>query len=347
MSDTATPRADAIGTPPAAPPAGGGHPSGLTRLTTVFLRQREATVLVIAVAMFIYFSLSAPDFLTRASITNISQYMAPYVILAIGEVLLLVCGEIDLSVGFVWTMSPFLMMFLVNWGLPVILAIIVTVALSTTVGLINGVVTTYFGVPSLITTVGTGFIVLGFTLQISAAQQKPLPPSSVAIGHWFGTYAWSEIIWATVLVVVFQILLTRTRWGLYTISAGGNLLGAAEAGVKIRKIKIGNFMAASGLGAFAGVLEAFKNSIIDPSAGTLDVVLIALVGAVIGGTAMAGGSGTMIGAWVGMLVLGILNDGFNLLGISTNPYQIILGVAIVVAMVANTYLTRLRRAGRT
>jgi simple sugar transport system permease protein len=130
------------------------------------------------------------------------------------------------------------------------------------------------------------------------------------------------------------------------VAVGGNLLGARESGIKVNRIKIGNFMMCSSLAAFAGILEAFKNDIIDPSAGQLVVLLYALAGVVIGGTAMQGGIGTMIGLWIGMLVLGELQDGFNLRGISSDKYQIILGVAILVAMIVNTQLFRLRSAGR-
>jgi len=124
------------------------------------------------------------------------------------------------------------------------------------------------------------------------------------------------------------------------------LLGARESGIRVNRIKIGNFMLCAGLGALAGIIEAFKNNIIDPSAGLLAVVLVALAGAVIGGTAIAGGSGTMIGLWLGMLMLAILVEGFNLRGVSSNKFQIVLGAAILLAMIANTYLTRLRNAGR-
>jgi simple sugar transport system permease protein len=273
--------------------------------------------------------------------------MAPYTIIGIGLVLLMVCGEIDLSVGFVWMLSPYIMHFFVDSGVPTFLAIVITILLlALIVGGVNGVVTTIFGVPSLITTLATGFIIYGYALTISAAQQINLPASSLGLGHWFGSEAWSEFIWATVLVLIFHVILTRTRWGLYTVSVGGNLLGARESGIKVNRIKIGNFMMCAGLGALAGILEAFKNDIIDPSAGQLNVVLVALAGVVIGGTAMLGGSGTMIGLWLGMLVLGILEDGFNLRGISSNKYLIILGAAILLAMIANTYLTRLRNAGR-
>jgi simple sugar transport system permease protein len=343
VSDTAVRSPDTLGG--ANGPAARG-PSPLNTAAAVFLKQREASILLIGVVLFIYFATTTPAFFSHGSFVNIAQYMAPYTIIGIGLVLLMVCGEIDLSVGFVWLLAPYVMHFFVDSGVPTFLAIVISVLLLSVVGFVNGFVTTVFGVPSLITTLGTGYIVYGYALTVSSAQQINLPDVSLGLGRWFGAEAWSEIIWATVLVIIFQIILTRTRWGLYTISVGGNLLGAREAGIRVNRIKIGNFMMASSLAALAGILEAFKNNIIDPSAGNLPVLLVALAGVVIGGTAMQGGSGTMIGLWLGMLVLGELQDGFNLRGISSNKYQIILGAAILVAMIANTYLTRLRSAGR-
>ena len=346
VSETAEVSPETIGSPPAGRGRSGAG-SIASRAGAFLLRQREASVLIIAVVLFIYFAATTPHFVSHGSYVIIAQYMAPYVIIGIGLVLLMVCLEIDLSVGFVWMLSPFVMRFFVDSGIPTLIAIVITVViLAVVIGGINGVVTTVFGVPSLITTLATGFIVFGYALTISSAQQVNIPPSSVGLGHWFGFEAWSEFIWATVLVLIFHVILTRTRWGLYTVSVGGNLLGAKEAGIKVNRIKIGNFMMCSGFGALAGIIEAFKNNIIDPSAGQLPVLLVALAGAVIGGTSLAGGSGTMIGLWLGMLVLGILLDGFNLRGISSNKYQIILGAAILLAMIANTYLARLRNAGR-
>ena len=345
VSETAEVSPEATGTPPSHRARNGS--SILGRGATFLLRQREASVLIIAIVLFIYFSVTTTNFFSHGSFVNIAQYMAPYVIIGIGLVLLMICLEIDLSVGFVWTLSPYVMRFFVDSGIPTFIAIVLTVLLlAVVVGGINGIVTTIFGVPSLITTLATGYIIFGYTLTISAAQQVQVPEESLGLGRWFGAEAWSEIIWATILVLIFQVILTRTRWGLYTVSVGGNLLGAREAGIKVNRIKIGNFLLCAGTGALAGIIEAFKNNIIDPRAGQLAVVLGALAGAVIGGTSLAGGSGTMIGLWLGMLVLGILQDGFNLRGISSNKYLIILGAAILVAMIANTYLTRLRSAGR-
>ncbi len=313
-----------------------------------FLRQREASIFVIAVALVIYFSLTTTDFFTSLNVANISYGTAAYAIIAIGEVLLLVCGEIDLSVGFVWALSPFLMYFFITYdGIPAVLAVLLSLACGAVIGLINGFITVRLKVASFITTLGTSFVVYGFMLTTSHAEATSLPASSLGIGKWLGGATWAEFSWAVALAVIFHIVLTRTRWGLHTVAAGGNLLGASEAGINVARVKIGNFMITSTLGALAGILEAFRTSTIDPSAGGYAVMFSAVSAAVIGGTALAGGSGTVAGGFLGMLVLAILADGFNLKGISSNPYQIILGIAIIVAMVANVYLTRLRRAGES
>lgn len=345
VSEIAERTPNTVGTSPGS--GGNGFGGLLSSAGWGFLRQREASVVVIAIVMVIYFAVSTTGFTTHGSIVNIAQYLAPYAIIGIGEVYLMVSGEIDLSVGYVWMFSPFVMHFFYDSGLPIVLAIIVTVAvLGLVVGVVNGVFVTWFGVPSLIATLGTGWIVYGYALTVSHAQQINLPSVSSSVMDWFGAGAWSEFIWATVLVILFHIVFTRTRWGVYTISVGDNLLGAREAGIKVNRIKIGNFILSAGLGALAGILESFLRDIIDPSAGQLPVVLVALAGVVIGGTAMTGGSGTVIGAWLGLLVLGILNDGFNLRGISSNPFQIILGTALLVMMVINNQLVRLRGSGR-
>jgi simple sugar transport system permease protein len=240
-------------------------------------------------------------------------------------------------------------MFFFNayYHFPLFLAIVAALICGAIIGLINGLLVVVLRLPSFVATLGTSFVIYGFALTTSAAQEKSLPAGAGAIGKWFGGYIWAEILWCVVVVIIAQIILNRTRWGLHTIAVGGNLVGASEAGISVARIKLGNFMATGLFGALAGILEAFRVNTIDPSAGGYTPMFYAVAAAVIGGTALAGGSGTVIGAFVGMLVLAILQDGFNLLGISSNPYLIILGIAIVGAMVANVYLTRLRRAGRS
>jgi simple sugar transport system permease protein len=350
VSETAQRSAD-----PLAGPGGAGSKrnvrSTLGRAGSVFLRQREASVFIVAVVLVLYFgviSSAHSAFFSKLNLENVSYGTAPFAIIAVGEVLLLVCGEIDLSVGYIWTLSPFLMYFFAAYyGFPLILAIIATLVCGAIIGAINGLLVVWLKVPSFIATLGTSFALFGFTLVTSAAQEKTMPTNFVSLGRFFGGFAWAEIIWAVVIVVILHVVLTRTRWGLHTVAVGGNMLGASESGISVARIKLGNFMITGVLGTVAGILESFRVGTIDPSAGGYTPMFYAVAAAVIGGTALAGGSGTVAGAFIGMLVLAILQDGFNLLGLSANPFLIILGVAIIAAMVANVYLTRLRRAGRT
>lgn len=345
---------------PSPAPARGDAPTGgvaarwrsiaTSRVATSFLRRREASVLLVAIGLMVYFRFASPVFLDEANLVNIAQASAPTAIVAVGVVLLLVSGEIDLSVGMVFALAPFLMHYAADlYGVPPIPAILLSLVLSALIGLGNGLIVCFLKVPSFVTTLGTFYVLQGVVLTTSNAYPAQIPPSMVGdIQSWLGAANWSQLIWCLVIVGYFQVVLTRTRWGIYTVSVGGNLLGATEAGIRVNRIKIGNFMITSTLGAFAGIMEAFRVNTIDPNlGGGTTVTFAAISAAVIGGTALAGGSGTVIGAMLGAVVLALLQNGFNLIGISANPFFLILGTAILVSMIANQYLARLRRSGGT
>jgi simple sugar transport system permease protein len=315
-----------------------------------FLRRREASVLLVAVGLMIYFQLSKPIFLTRGNLINLGQATAPTAIVAVGIVLLLVSGEIDLSVGMVFALAPFLMHYAVDfYSVPVIPAILLSILIAAGIGFINGFIVVKLRVPSFVTTLGTFYALQGIVLTTSHAYPAQIPAEAEgAIRRYLGSADWAEVSWCLAIVALFHIVLTQTRWGLHTVSVGGNLLGATEAGIKVARIKIGNFMITSVLGAFAGIMEAFRVHTIDPNlGGGTQIPFTAISAAVIGGTALAGGSGTVIGALLGMFVLAELQNGFNLIGINANPIFLITGLAILISMIANQYLSRLRRAGRT
>jgi simple sugar transport system permease protein len=321
------------------------RPAVWTILARLFLRQREASVAVIAVALVIYFQFSNQAFLSAQNIRTLSQFVAATAIIAAGEVMLLICGEIDLSVGQVYALAPFIMYFANQAGLPLLVGLILGLIVSGLVGLFNGLITVLLKVPSFITTLGTLFLINGLTLTIS--QGFPvLTPSEGVLNVVLGQGAYAEIVWAIIIVVVMQIVLSWTRWGLHTVATGGNLLGSSEVGVNVARIKVGNFILCSVLGGLAGTLEAFRITSIDPLAGGTDIMFMAVAGAVIGGTALTGGLGTIVGAFLGTLVLSILKDGFTLLGVSAFTFDIILGAAILVAMILNVRLRIWREAGR-
>ncbi|MBV9094010.1 MAG: ABC transporter permease [Streptosporangiaceae bacterium] len=351
MSETAQQAPEVVGRPPGQPKR--SPVRALRDVGALLVRQREATVFVVVVLLIIYFgfisSTGRSTFFTKTNVINLTQIAAPVIIIALGEVMLLICGEIDLSVGFVYMFAPFVMHYLIDfYHFPALLGILGALVMGVVVGWVNGFLTVTVGLPSFITTLGTGFILWGLTLTTSHAEQPSngIPAPVRGIGHWIGQYAWAEITWAIILTVVFQILLTRTRWGLHTVATGGNQLGAREAGVSVARIKYGNFMLTSLLGAFVGLQIAFQISIVDPSSGGYTPMFYAVAAAVIGGTAMLGGSGSIIGAFLGGCMLAVLQDGFDVIGVSANPLNIILGAAILVAMIANVQLSKLRERGR-
>ena len=338
---------------PSQPP--GDTPPRRSRLRTAglaFLRQREATVLVVAIALIIYFSVSSSNFYGTSNLSTwLSQDSAYIMIIAVGEVFLLICGEIDLSVSFIFTFSPFLMHYLIDYySVPVIPAILLSLLFGVIVGWVNGFLTVTVGLPSFITTLGTGFILYGLVLTTSNAYPANIPVKAASYAKIFGTQSgfgqWSPIIWGVVLVIIFQVVLVRTRYGLHTVATGGNLLGARESGINVARVKYTAFMITGFMGALAGLQTAFYDNTVDPSAGQYTPMFFAVTAAVIGGTAMLGGQGTILGAFLGGIVLATLINGLNVAGISANPLDIVFGLAILLSMIANVRLARLRAAGR-
>ncbi len=311
-----------------------------------FLRWREASILIVALVLIGYFESANRDFLLSGpSLQNLSQFIAPPAIIACGEIMLMIGGEIDLSAGSVFAFAPFVMHFAVQAGLPLIVAVVLALLAAAVVGLINGLITLRLRVPSFVTTLGTLFLLNGFTLTISHGSPVDTPGDDTILASLLGAWGYSEIIWALLIVAAMHVVLRWTRWGLHTIASGGNPLGASEAGIDVRRLKIRNFVLTATLAGLTGILEAFRIASTDPQAGGTNIMFLAVAAGVIGGTPLAGGSGTIIGGLIGAAVLGILSDGFTLIGINAFTFNIILGAAILLAMIANIHFDRLGRRG--
>jgi simple sugar transport system permease protein len=314
------------------------------RVGLSLLHSREASIAIAGIVLVIYFQSTAPAFLSISNIANLAEYAATTAIIAAGEVMVLISGEVDLSVGQVYALSPFVMYYANEAGVPFVPAIIVGLIPAAILGLINGLITVSLQIPSFITTLGTLFLINGLTLTISGGFPVA-PKAGPVVANIFGGNAISQILWAIAVTLIFQFALVKTRWGMHTIATGGNLVGAKEVGVKTGFIKIGNFVICSVLGGLAGILDCFRIGSIDPLAGGTEIMFMAIASAVIGGTLLTGGSGTIFGAFLGAIVLGILKDGFTLSGVSAYTFDMILGGAILVTMLINVHLSRLRAAG--
>jgi len=337
------------GSPPQSSPAeragatdgGRGWWAGAVELA---LGRRELSIAVVAVALYVYFLYSVVDFASTANLQTLGTFIAATAIIAAGQVFLMISGEIDLSVGQTFALAAFIVAWTAEDGVPVLLAVLIALAACAAIGLVNGVVTTVVGVSSFITTLGMFFFLNGLTLSLSNG--RPIDtPGEGTYTEVFGGGAYSGILWAIGLALFLQLVLMRTRWGLHTFAVGGNLLGSREAGINVRWVKIRNFMLAAVLAGFAGIIEAVRITSTDPLAGGPNIMFAAISAAVIGGTALAGGSGTVLGAFIGACVLGILRDGFTLQGVSAFTFDLILGLAILAAMVLDIYVRRVRARG--
>jgi simple sugar transport system permease protein len=308
-----------------------------------FLAVRELSALVVAILVVGVFTATNTLFLSAANIRTLSTYIAATAIVAAGEVMVLVLGEIDLSVAVVAAGSPYIVYQADQFGLPLILGLVLALLAAALVGLINGIAVVRLKVPSLIATLGTLMLVNGLTLLAFNAQ--PLaPPGSPGAKDLLGHGAYFEIMWAAVVVIAMQLLLKTTRWGLHTVAIGGNIVAARQTGIRVDFIRIGNFMLCAGLAGFAGILESMRADSIQPPHRDTDLMFFAVAGAVIGGTALKGGRGSVLGAAVGVSIIKALYDGLTLGGTNAFAFDAIVGVAIVGAMVLNSWVDR-RRLG--
>jgi len=317
------------------------------------LTLREGSVIVITLLVAAYFSVTTDAFLSWDNFKTLLPYFAPFAILAAGEVFLMINGEIDLSIGAVYLFAPFMFHEFYIAGVPLTLAFALAMGMCLLVGLANGFLTTFMRINSFITTLGMLLALTGFTLIISDAQPVSTPGTDVlegpsAFAKIFGGSTYSELIWALAIVIVLQLVLSCTRWGIYTVAVGSNRVGAAEAGIRTRLVIIRNFVLCSLCAGLVGVLEAVRTTSVQPDpSGANEVLFGGIAAAVIGGTLLAGGSGTVVGALLGALLLGVLNDGLIITGVNADYLNFYLGLAIILAMAANTYVGRARTGGST
>ncbi|HEX5407554.1 MAG TPA: ABC transporter permease [Pseudonocardiaceae bacterium] len=322
--------------------SGGSGQRGTFTVLRGLARMRELSILLVLIAVAIYFSVTTSAFNSTENYHTIVQFFAPWAIIGVGEVMLLICGEIDLSAGFVFTLSPFVLMLFYNNGVPLILAILGSIVVSAFIGVVNGFVRTRFNLPSFIVTLGMSFLIEGISLIVSNGSPVSAPNTG-AVVQIFGKARWAELIWVLVIVVLMQVVLSATRFGVYTQAVGSNPVGAAESGIRANRIKIVNFAVCSMLAGIGGIVDGLRVGSFDPTNGGANTMFLAVAAAVIGGTALLGGSGTVVGALIGAALLGTVFDGFNLTGVSANAFDVVLGIAILVAMLLNVYLSILRK----
>jgi simple sugar transport system permease protein len=309
-----------------------------------FLSMREGAVVMVTVVLIAGFTSLNSSFFTLANSKVLADFVAGNVAVAAAQVMLMIVGEIDLSVGQVYALSPYLMYIVYQDGLGFQVGIPVAILAAALVGFINGVITVRLHVPSLITTLGMEYFLSGFNIYISNGWYQIMPeqqPYTAVFGG--GVIAGIDFtyLWTAVALVVLAIVLARMRHGIWSIATGSNLFGSREVGVNIRRTKIMNFILASVIAGVWGIFIANRgftfgtSGVADPAQGGDTLTLESIAAAVIGGTSLLGGSGTVIGAFAGSLLIAVLQDGLILVGAGAYVYQTLLGVAIIFSMALN------------
>lgn len=284
------------------------------------------------VMLCIVFSFFNPRFMTVVNFMNILQQVAVVAIAAFGMTWVILLGEIDLSVGSIIAVAGMVGAQCFAFGMGFAPAIALTLAAGALMGMLNGVLTAKLLLPSFIVTVATMGIYRGMvSLPTNGA------PAMIENETWtaIGTESFLGlpiIIWVVaVLFVINQIVLSKTSFGRRAYLTGGNREAAVYSGIKVDRLKILIFMISGVMAAISGVLLSSRLFSAQTNAG-MSYELDAIAAAVLGGTSLAGGVGTMVGTLIGALIIGVMNNGMNMLSVPYFYQLIVKGLVILVAV---------------
>ncbi|MFD0980586.1 ABC transporter permease [Tropicimonas aquimaris] len=333
---------------------------------------------IIVFTLFLLFAHDSGMFNSQG-IMNWSVVSAQFMIIAVGACLLMIAGEFDLSVGsMIGFAGMVIAIFSVTLGWPVWMAILVTFALCIAIGALNGYIVVRTGLPSFIVTLAFLFILRGFTIYLpQTIERKTIigGVSDAAQGDWLaalfggkvltGLFSWLGeaglietfergtragqpvvdgipmlIVWALGLVVFGHVLLTRTRFGNWIYASGGDAQAARYVGVPVNRVKILMFM----FTAFCATVFATCQVMEFGSAGADRGLLKefeAIIAVVIGGALLTGGYGSVIGAALGALIFGVVQQGLFFAGVESSLFRVFLGIILLFAVILNTYIRRM------
>lgn len=326
------------------PPAGSSsakRPSGrVIRLGRIDRARRSSldilAVFVVAQVICVIAGLAVPGkfaYVTEGNIQVMLQAIPELGIVAIGVGLLMIAGEFDLSVGANYTFTAIVMANLATgYGVSPWLAALTALAFGLIIGLLNAAVTFWLRIPSFITTLGSGLFWEGFTLLYHGAGFVSFTPTGAFASATSGSFGFLEVefIWFAALAVACGLLLHRHRLGNWFYAAGGNTTSARAVGVRTRRVKTIAFAIAGVTAALAGVLATSRVNSIVPGQGT-DLPLNAIAACVIGGVALMGGRGTMLGIVLGSALIYTIQDVLLLLRAPGFYLQLFVGLLIIAA----------------
>lgn len=310
--------------------------------------RNEAGLAIALVVIIAFFSVSSEYFLSPINITNVLGQASLAMIAGVGVAMVFISGEVDISIGSILAAAAIPMIEIMNLTGSMELGILAALALGLAIGAVNGFLSAYAGINSLIVTLGTLFVLRGAVYLYTG---KTAIPDRVYLdsffeignGRIFGLVPYPAII-ALVILVAFIYVLTRRRFGRKVYAVGGNAEVARLAGFDVKRVKFTCFVISGVLASVAGILLASRVGSAQYVAGVgFEFQVVAAV--VLGGVSLAGGIGSLVGMALGVLVLAFVANGLGMLNVNTEWQLVITGLVIIAAVAFDEWKRRTRSAG--
>ena len=343
---------------PAAPPpeTKPGRSMSAGQVALWMLRGRTLIVLIL---LIIVFSLISSDYLTQSNLISITKHVSVNAILAIGVTFVILTGGIDLSVGAIAGLASMFAGILLYRGLPLpggtlwfsaFAVILLSIGVGAGVGAVNGLVITRLGVAPFIATLGMLYVARGSAQITSNGGTFPDLAGTPERGnqgfHVLGVDSWFGIpasVWIMVVVALIAVVVTtKTPFGRRVFAVGGNERAAVLSGIRTSRILVSVYVISGACAALAGLLLTSELAAAYPDTATT-YELNAIAAAVLGGTSLSGGRGTILGTIMGAFVIGFLSDGLVLIGVSTFWQSVVKGAVIILAVVTEQAQQRLQK----
>jgi simple sugar transport system permease protein len=321
-------------------------------LKSLLARPEFGPLILLLVEIFVFTAIN-PNVLSLQNISNTLAFTVELGLIALAMTLLMTSGEFDLSVGSLFGFAPVLMWTLSNSGVTTLeVAFVAALLVAALIGLANGIMVTKLKIPSFLVTLGMLLVVRGTALFITDGfPQRTWSAEGVwlaeaLVGDFYvGSFRiYMSLFWFIGAALLLGYVLTKTKAGNWILAAGGNPLAARARGVNVGWTKNYLFMLSATLSALAGVISSIRTSAANPNSGTgYELEVIAMV--VIGGTALAGGRGTIIGTVLGIFILRFMRNGIVMIGVPGLAYNIFIGAIILGMMGLHSWLDRRHQAG--
>jgi len=312
------------------------------------LKRPEVGVVASLAVIWAIFALRAPQFLSSANMGNILTAAAEMGIIAVGMAFLLISGEMDISVGSVFILTPTVMLKLANaFDVPLVVSLLVGLAAAALVGFVNATLTLRFRFPSFIVTLATMLLVSGIILAMTGGFVSEYTHKNLLfdiLSKRIGSFRVSTL-WMLAIGIFFTILLENTWYGNAVYATGGSPVVARKMGINVRRVKTINFITCSVLAGFAGAIGTARVFSVNPSIG-FDLMFNAFAAGIIGGCLVTGGRGSIIGTVLGAVLLSSVNSGLIFAGASPYWYRAFVGMIILLAILVNFFVIKGVRYGK-